>query len=576
MSLRNQDNYTPIPQQHEISRIARQNVEAQLLPCIVTRLDQGDDYGLDGYVQQLLPRPVLLRTPVIFALQIKGTAEAFDGIWQEPLEVKHLKDWSATNLEVLVAIHSTTSNATRWQFARNITSELDTRKIDWREQKTVRVSFSKSDERSGNSLHSWLKASLDDLNDREGGKSQLHRSVRKVLLTELYHEYAYVGQRGGIAERPDGPPVAHFITGLQWQKGELDERKLIAYRALCGALLLFEQVYFPSYLTYAVVGALGGKKFIELVESGRLIPIDLNNLHLFFVHGSENQGDLCFFEADSHEIRERELNSLRKKYQLSNSFVSKTLAATKIINLPLKRIEAELLEVSKSNYVRNLLGLGKPRPHSKEPIWSAERLLRIGNVVQYYMMADQLSLDVVEMEPGLARLALARWGSRIKFHRVYQALEELEATLNASALPDLGLLSSLIGTKRCIEISDSQDGQQFRSWFWQAASDALEETGAFEGEIARRIIELSGSNQPLPREFMIGVSETSTGKFEGWASRFGAEESLTRQRNFSALRMKRTLVKANFNVDEVNQPCPCENDITFGACCGRILISSNL
>jgi hypothetical protein len=186
-------------------------------------------------------------------------------------------------------------------------------------------------------------------------------------------------------------------------------------------------------------------------------------------------------------------------------------------------------------------------------------------------MAELLSADVVEFEPGLARLALARWGSHVRFHRLFQALDELEATLSASALPDMGLLAAKIGVRRCVEISESKEGEKFRSWFWKAAGESISKTGTFENEVAKAIRSLSNTDIPLPAEFLVGLSVGSSSTAEGWASRMGGQIALERQKQFSAKRLRSELRKRRIAEPALPEPCICDSGLTFGSCCGRVL-----
>ncbi len=402
-----------------------------------------------------------------------------------------------------------------------------------------------------------------------GGKDRLHRSLRSVLLTELYHDYAWTGQHGGLAESPGGPAVGRFVTGMQWEKGEIDDRAVLASRVLTGALMLFEQVFFPAELLYAAVGSLGADLFDQLLSNERVVPVILPSQDLAFVTGSEERGDLYFFDVNMLEVQDRGLSAIRKKYGLTSSFAMRVKQATRKLELP-DRTTKELLEVSKLDYIRELVGLGAPRAQSKEPSWAAERLLRIGNVVKFYSMAELLSVDIVEFEPGLARLALARWGSHVRFHRLYQALDELEATLRASALPDMGLLAAQIGVRRCVEISESKEGEDLRSWFWKAAGESISKTGTFENEVAKAIRSLCNSDIPLPAEFLIGLSAESGSTAEGWASRTGGKLALQRQKQFSAKRLRRELQKRRIPEPALLDPCICDSGLTFASCCAKV------
>jgi len=85
-------NERPIPSEHEIARIAQYEVEGKLRPCITTRLGEGDDYGLDAFVQHVIPGNPPLRTNLLFGLQVKGTGKELTPTHTEPLKVAHLID----------------------------------------------------------------------------------------------------------------------------------------------------------------------------------------------------------------------------------------------------------------------------------------------------------------------------------------------------------------------------------------------------------------------------------------------------------------------------------------------------
>ena len=544
-------------------------VESELSPCICTRLNEGDDYGLDAFVQYVHPGRPARRTSLQFGLQVKGTSVGFESYFAIRLKVSSLCDWQDANQPVIVAVHSLQSQATRWRMASEIVAQLDQASSSWRSQSTVSVPFEVAHELAADKLHAFLWRGISGASDTGGGSTRFHVHTRSVLLTELYHGYAYTGQHADISSTPGGSAVGHFITGMQWKKGEVDERAVVATRVLTAALLLFDEVYYPAHLTYAAVGAVGSELFLRLLDQRRLIPVLLPQRELVFLSGADRRaGDLYFMNADMAQVLERELRGVQTKHGLGSAFGPTVVGATRILDLP-ARVDSELLEVSKLPYVRDLLSLGVPRPQGREPVWAAERLLRVGQVVKYYAIADLLRVDVVEFEPGLSRLALARWGSRVRFHRVYQALDELQRTFDAAALPDLGVVAERIGSTRCIDISSTHDGADFRKWFWEAAADALATTGSFEGDIARRIKSLTGNKLPLPRELLIQFTQTSEGA-EGLVARPRGDEALARQKKFSAARLRDFLTKETVSVPAKTAQCPCGSEVAFGQCCGRV------
>src|SRR5215813_7039861 len=146
----------PIPQRHETGRAAQRAVEQELSPCITTRLGQGDDYGLDGFVQHVRPGRPPCRTSLLFGLQVKGTEGILEARHLESLRTAHLLDWATHQIPVVVAVHSTLSRATRWRTANEIVQQLDASDSSWRTQQSVAVVFSDLDEHGGIRLHEWL------------------------------------------------------------------------------------------------------------------------------------------------------------------------------------------------------------------------------------------------------------------------------------------------------------------------------------------------------------------------------------------------------------------------------------
>ncbi len=561
----------PIPDEHEIARAAQHAVEGKLAPCIPTRLGQGDDYGLDAFVQHVIPGYPPIRTALLFGLQVKGSATELAENHQESLKVSHLIDWTAAQPPILIAVHSVQVETTRWRFANEIVDELDRTNDKWRLQKTVSISFSNLYEHSKAELHEWLKRSLLHASDSDGGTTRFHRNYRSVLLTEIYHKGGFVGQHFTIAEQRNGPPVADCITGMQWGTGEVDERAVSATRVLASALLLFDEVYYPVPFTHAAVAALGAPQFLKLIKSRRLIPIlNPRNSELTFVTGKDKVGDVYFFESPEADMLGRNLKAVATQFRLSPEFARTVGQAIRHVDFP-KKVSDELLEVSKAPAIRKLLGLGVSRPQAMEAPWSAERLLRIGNVVKYYSVAEQLHVDVVEFEPGLAQVALARWGSRIRFHRIYQALDELNTALNAAALPDVGMLSEKIGLAKCVDISDSPEGVKFRKWFWEAAAEAVSVGGKFSGEVGRRLKDLVGKDCPLPQEFLVHGTQIDSHS-EVLASRPRGEAALLRQKQFSARRLCQQLARRHGRTFEGRESCPCSSGLPFQNCCGKILL----
>ena len=561
----------PIPSEHETARAAQRAIEGRLAPCIPTRLGQGDDYGLDAFVQHVFPGYPPVRTALLFGLQIKGTAAELVDNHQEQLKVSHLIDWTTAQQPILIAVHSVRTETTRWRFASEIVDELEKANRNWKSQATVSIAFSKEHEHSKGHFHEWLRRSLQHATDTEGGTTRFHRSYRSVLLSEIYHERGFSGQHFKIADKQGGPAVADCVTGMQWVTGEVDEHAVSATRVLAGALLLFDKVYYPVAFTRAVVTVMGSSRFLKLINSNRLIPIlNPRNCDLTFAAGADQVGDVYFYESPESDMLGRNLRAVATEFQLPPRFARSVERAVHPVTYSEKDSQ-ELLTVSKDPAIRKLFGLGAVRPQAKEAPWSAERLLRIGHVVKFYSIAEQLRVDVVEFEPGLAQVALARWGSRIRFHRIYQALNELNVALNAAALPDIGLLSGRIGLVKCVDISDSAGGAKFREWFWKTASDAVSASGHFSGEVAKRLKELAREDCPLPQEFLV-YETLMNSRSEVLASRPGGEAALIRQRQFSSLRLRQQLDRRFGKIPTGRESCPCTSGLPFQNCCGRVLL----
>lgn len=196
--------------------------------------------------------------------------------------------------------------------------------------------------------------------------------------------------------------------------------------------------------------------------------------------------------------------------------------------------------------------------------------MRIGNIVQYYAAGAALATDVVEFEPGLARIALARWGSALQFHRVYRALDVLQQVFDASALPDVGLVAERVGMEKCVALAESGEGRTFREWFWRAAEEVLADTGTLDEQVASRLERMVGLHSPLPRDLLIAMA--NDGSPEGLAARLGGDESLQRQRQFSAERFRRLILQKDIELPSPDGPCICGSGSPFATCCGRILL----
>ncbi|MDZ4404284.1 DUF4365 domain-containing protein [Prosthecobacter sp.] len=563
---------SPIPEQHEIGRTAQRAVEDYLSPCIPTRLAQGDDYGYDAFVQHVIPGCPPLRTPMVFGLQVKGTSKLIEQNQSEQLKVRHLVEWTSTQFPVLIALHSIPSNTTRWRFADEVVNNLENESPKWRTQTTVAVNFKDSDEYLPEQFHPWLGRCLAMAYDKEGGHSRFHKVCRSVFLTEIYHDHVFTGQHFNIAAERRGASIANCVTGMQWSKGELDEKAVTARRVLAGALLLFDQVYFPAQLIRSAVAALGFQRFINLTREQRLIPVcEPLNSEVTFVVEQSGVGNLQILSAPEADMLGGNLDAVAKEFRLPRLFHKVVANAVKAVSYD-NKMHREMIETAKSKLIRDLFGLGEQNPQGHEAPWSAERLLRIVNIVKYYSVADQLGVDVVEFEPGLAQLALARWGTRVRFHRVYQAMDELNAALNAASLPDIGLLVEKFGLGRCVDISQSPDGAKFREWFWGAAADAVSTTGDFSGQIADKLKELTGKDCPLPRELFI-QGAIIEGKLEKLTSRPGGELAMKRQRLFSSHRLREAMSRKLGKLPGAHDSCPCGNHTHFAACCGKLLFS---
>lgn len=564
-------NQREIPREHEISRAAQRAVERDLAPCITTRPAQGDDYGLDGFVQHVQSGIPPVWTGLTFGLQTKGHEAAFVEEHAEPLRVRDLVCWRSQNLPVLIAVHSLSSKATRCRFADEIVLELQQRKPLWEQQDTVAVHFTCEHERLKGGDRGWLHTFLANDADADGGLSRFHKIQRSVLLTEIYHDKVFAGQRFTLALAPNGPPVVGDCwTGMSWAQGELDEHAVHSRRVLAAALLLFEQVYFPAQFIAAAVAAMGIRQFMNLIRSQRLIPlVNSRNEELTFITGSDGLGDLYFLSASGSDLLGRNLRAVATHFRLSGGFERTVRAAIREVSFG-KKLELEINEVSKTRGIRDLVGLGESRPQSKEAPWSADRLLRIGNIAKFYHIAEQVRADVVEFEPGLAHVALARWGSRVRFHRVHPAIEELNASFAAASLPDVGLLCGRIGFAKCIAISESKEGVQFREWFWKTASEIAELEGGFAGEVSKRLRSMVGKDCPLPEALLIHAVQDGH-LSEILASRPGGAAAVQRQNAFSALRLDEQIRLRHKTIPDPNADCPCLSGCSFRKCCGRLL-----
>ena len=170
----------------------------------------------------------------------------------------------------------------------------------------------------------------------------------------------------------------------------------------------------------------------------------------------------------------------------------------------------------------------------------------------------------------LARIALARWGSGLQFHRVYRALDVLQQIFDASALPDVGLVAERVGMEKCVALAESAEGRTFREWFWRTAEEVLADTGTLDEQVASRLERMVELRSALPSDLLIAMA--NNGSPEGLAARPGGDESLQRQRQFSAERLRRLILQQDRELPSPDGPCICGSGSPFATCCGRILL----
>ena len=105
--------------------------------------DMDEDYGLDYMVQVFDENDN--STPVMFFVQLKGqeSVKIDNGIVKFPFKVERLKDYLMTPLPVFLILVNVNDNNIYWLFLQDyIINELNKNKPNWKNQKTVTLSFS--------------------------------------------------------------------------------------------------------------------------------------------------------------------------------------------------------------------------------------------------------------------------------------------------------------------------------------------------------------------------------------------------------------------------------------------------
>jgi hypothetical protein len=563
-------------------------VQRLLLPWTLTLVDGRHDIGRDGIVQvfDINAEGSGTASPLFFAIQVRAHDARMETEHRERPETRHLKLWRDGDAPTLLAVWSAADGEVRVRGAKSMARELDQVRPGWEGQDTASVRFGPEHSvRTGEELRARMRRLLADESDVLGGQTRFHRTRRRVLLLDLIMGTVNTSQRIGTEKTdPGDPDPIDFVLGPGWRTGEIHPADVYAPRVLATALLLFEEVWLPVTLAGVLLRALPVAELLRLLAAGRIVPFASTHALAFGYRPKETRGSIILLasvtspwnDAIRREVEKFALNPGDRE-RLAEALVRHSrVLGQDLADRVLKETKNDL----QNERTRQLLGLSPTWSELGEPVWDSLLVNRLAHMNLGQAVASECSVDVVEYEAGLSRVATDKWFSSFGFHRLFPSSDAFDRVLRGTGTPDLGAIEAAIGLGRVVEIAESDEGGVFREWFWSNAA-TLVGSGARVDEILRRFEALTReSSQPIRtavelklRFFEKAGSDYIVGALgrhgpAGFAARAGrGDAALDLQRAFQA-RERTAAIAARFGHVEAYAPCPCLSGARFRFCCG--------
>lgn len=571
------------PQQIQEGRSTRA-IEESLSPWIVSWVQQGKDFGLDGWVRIVDESTTGggSVSPLTFNLQAKSHQRPSTEPFGIPVDCRHLGNWTGGPGTVLIAAYSAHDGQIAYRTARQAVVELDATRVGWREQASTTVHFRPEHILGGVVGRRTIRRWIADEADTRGGVQQFHTVQRRVLLTDLYH--GQVGTSTTIEARGqgDGSETKIFV-GPGWTDGELDPSDVYAPRVLAGALLLYEQVLLPIDFLGVALRSIGSDSLRALMDAGRIVPVATESVVGFRAAadgllGSPVSMSLATEDALHEKIITRNVNLVGSDRQLLEAVRRSTRFLPKSLG---ERVVRETKADLAKSEIRGLLGLSCERPTGgPEPLWDRHLVNRLLHLNVALAAAEHLSVDVVEYEGGLARIAAEKWFTELRFNRLFASFGAFEAVLRSAGVPDLGLLEPVMGLARLAEASKTPAAQDFRDWFWQRIRHEDPGGLSLEDQLHKKLAEALGqdlSSMRLLTElkllFFSGIGEeyvvgSSPGTLHGYASRSQRGTEVLARQAAAQTRARCAAIGTTFGDLDPYGRCPCGGGAKYRFCCG--------
>jgi hypothetical protein len=412
--------------------------------------------------------------------------------------------------------------------------------------------------------------------DFQGGVEKYHSATRKVVLTSFFapdkaETVYYPAFEAGSKEM-------YFLTlGEGWFKGDLNPYEASYQNIFISALFLYEEVWLPYDAIKILFTDLGEAISFELLESSRVKLYSIPHLGGFTFVGKQKKGKL-FSLSPTEGLIERQIRSNFSKY--NKSTIDRLMRFIEIKNdLNIEKIVKISNKHIKIPSLRKLLGLNNFFESSDdESLWNALILNRVYSVTLMQTLAGVIRADAVQFEGGLSRIASEIHYSTYEIDRNLNSISLFDAALRKLGTPDLGQLLQIFSFVELVKISNTDEAQGFRDWFWSNANEAIENGESLDREFLEMVKNISKNanfhvikfknflyRQKIDK-FIIDPA-TSEYNFDFTTNTLNPDEVIKIQRrSWSKLRMQ--LIQATGFSMNPYAKCPCKSGEKFKFCCG--------